>query len=315
MNVTLRGAFPVLPTAFTDAGVIDEPAFRRIVAFALDCGVDGVVFPGLASEYDCLSLDERLHLIGVVGGMSAGRAAFVVGASSDDPAETPLLATAGAAAGAAAAMVMTPKRLDGDAAALTGFYEQLGESAALPIMLQNAPRPMGLGLAPAAIADIAARVPIIRYLKEETMPCGQRISALRAAVPDTVAGIFGGAGGRYILDELARGAVGTMPAAELADLHVGLIVAHCAGDLARARTLYERMLPILTMQAVFRWSLTKEVLRHRGILESVHVRAEGPRFDRQDRVEMTAMLMRLTNLLAASPVPVESLHDAEDVAR
>ena len=41
--------------------------------------------------------------------------------------------------------------------------------------------------------------------------------------------IFGGAGGRYLTDELARGAAGTMPACELAEMHVAMLAAHRAG--------------------------------------------------------------------------------------
>lgn len=295
MNGTLSGAFPVLPTIFTRTGAIDEPGFRRVVDFVLGCGVDGVVFPGLASEYDLLSLDERVHLIGVVGRMSAGRAAFVVGGSADDPADTPALVAAGAAAGAAAAMVMTPRRFDGDPGGMAGFYRELGET--LPVMLQNAPRPMGVGLAPGAVLAVAAAAPGVAYVKEETMPCGQRISALLAGAPGTVHGVFGGAGGRYILDELARGSVGTMPAAELPELHVALVAAHRAGDVGGARTFYERMLPVLLMQAVFRWDLTKAVLLRRGLIGCAHVRADGPRLDRQDQAELGAMLGRLADLI------------------
>ena len=45
-----------------------------------------------------------------------------------------------------------------------------------------------------------------------------------------------------------------------------------AGDVAGARALYNRSLPLLTFQAVFRMDMTKEVLRRRGVLESTHVR-------------------------------------------
>ena len=80
-----------------------------------------------------------------------------------------------------------------------------------------------------AIARLVAEVPAVRYVKEETMPCGQRISALLATreigdVPHFI-GVLGGAGGHYILDELARGALGTMPACELTDIHVTMVAA------------------------------------------------------------------------------------------
>ena len=46
----------------------------------------------------------------------------------------------------------------------------------------------------------------IRYIKEEALPSGQRLTAVRARAPASLLGVFGGAGGRYITDELRRGA-------------------------------------------------------------------------------------------------------------
>lgn len=293
--VAIGGVFPVLPTPFTDDGDIDEPGFLRIVSFALASGVDGIVFPGLASEYDQLSLAERLRLIQAAGACARGRAAFVVGASSADPRESEALVAAGAEAGAVAAMVMTPARYDGDREGLIHFYRTLGE-AGLPLILQNAPKPMGLALSPADTIAVVAACDSVQWVKEENMPCGQRITALREAAPPHLRGVFGGAGGRYITDELARGAVGTMPAVELPEAHVALMAAHRAGADGEVRALYEQMLPILMMQAVFRWRLTKEVLRRRGLIASAFTRADGPALDRGDHRELDAVLDRLEAL-------------------
>lgn len=295
VGTAIRGAFPVLPTIFDGTGRVDEAGLAATVEFAVATGCDGVVFPGLASEYDQLTIDERNAAIGLVGAATGGRAAFVVGASNADPAQSIGLAQAGAMAGADAVMVLTPKALAGDVPGITRFYDELGSACGLPIMLQNAPPPMGLGLTPADVARIVGGAGAIRWIKEETQPCGQAISAHLAKAPDSIEGIFGGAGGRYVIDELTRGAVGTMPAVELADLHAALMTAWFAGDEARARDLYERMLPLLTMQAVFRWHLTKVVLRQRGIIADAFVRAPGPRLDATDEREVAALLERLAS--------------------
>ena len=104
-----------------------------------------------------------------------------------------------------------------------------------------------------SIAPIVAAVPALRYVKEEAMPCGQRISALLGCpeLRDAAhfGGVLGGAGGRYLLDELARGAIGTMPACELADVHVALMRAwrdgtvtstHARSTIARCRCSISR---------------------------------------------------------------------------
>lgn len=295
---TIAGVCPVLPTVFDDAGGLDHAGLAAVVEYVVASGAEGTVFPGLASEYDMLALDEREALIATVGEAVDGRIGFIVGASSDSVADSVRLAQAGARAGASAAMVMTPRTLGGDLAAIGAFYEELGRSAGVPILLQNAPAPMGLGLTPEQVVAVAASTDAIRWVKEETMPCGQRISALRAAaqaggaVPH-LAGVFGGAGGRYLVDELHRGAIGSMPAAETPEVHVALMAAHRRGDEATVRGLYEALLPILMVQAVFRWRLTKEVLVRRGVIASAHTRAAGPAFDAEDLKELDVILARL----------------------
>ena len=61
--------------------------------------------------------------------------------------------------------------------------------------------------------------------------------------------------------------------------------------------LFERTLPLLNMQAVFRWRLTKEVLRRRGLIESAYVRAPGPQLDRHDLAELDQLLAALEPLM------------------
>ncbi|HWU72332.1 MAG TPA: dihydrodipicolinate synthase family protein, partial [Sphingomonas sp.] len=178
-------------------------------------------------------------------------------------------------------------------------YRDLGAQAGLPIMLQNAPAPMGLGLATDAVARIVAASKAVNWVKEENMPCGQRISALLASDVPHLAGVFGGAGGRYITDELARGAIGSMPAAETPEVHVALMRAHLAGDRAEVWRLYEALLPILMIQAVYRWRLTKAVLRRRGVIASAYTRAAGPEFDETDQRELGTVLDRLQQAYAA----------------
>ena len=301
MTKGIAGTAPVLPTPFTDKGEIDEEGFRNIVNFAIAQGVDCLVFPGLASEYDELTLDERRHLIAMLGELTRGKVDFIVGASGHTPGETPVLIEAGAKAGAAAAMVVTPGVYAGNLEGLIAFYSEIGEGADLPVMLQNAPKPMGIGLSPAEVLEVVRRAPAIRYVKEENMPCGQRITQLNDGKPDNLIGVFGGAGGRYIVDELNRGAIGTMPAIELVEGHVKLMRAHAAGDAQSVWALYERMLPILAMQAVFRWRLTKEVMRRRGLIKSAYTRATGAALDAQDQKELGLMLARLKDLVG--PIP------------
>jgi dihydrodipicolinate synthase/N-acetylneuraminate lyase len=298
----LSGVLPILPTIFTASGALDEPGTRRVLEYIVAAGARGVVFPGLASEYETLSREERLHMTRLLGQWLGGRTPFIVGASATTTEDAIAFAAAGAKAGAAAAMVLTPKVYSDDLAAMRDFYRAVYDGAGLDIMLQNAPAPMGVGLPLDKVAELARAVDGVRYVKEEAPPSGQRITKLTELAGDSLLAVFGGAGARYVIDELTRGAKGTMPACEITELHVAMFDRFHRGDEAGARDLFERTLPLLNMQAIFRWRLTKAVLQKRGLIESTFVRAPGPELDRYDRVELDALLERLSDLLPLEAV-------------
>jgi len=299
----LSGVLPILPTIFDSKGAIDEAGTHRVVDYIIAAGAKGVVFPGLASEYDTLTRDERLRMTALIGQWIGGRVPFVVGASTPSTDDAVAYAVAGAKAGAEAAMILTPKPFADDMAAMADFFRAAHAGSGIAIMLQNAPAPMGIGLPLEKVAELAGAVDGIVYVKEEAPPSGQRITRLTELAGDSLRAVFGGAGARYVIDELVRGAEGTMPACEITELHVAMLDRFHGGDETGARDLFERTLPLLNMQAVFRWRLTKKVLQKRGLIESDFVRAPGPELDRYDLSELDALLARLSDLLPLDAVP------------
>jgi dihydrodipicolinate synthase/N-acetylneuraminate lyase len=294
---TLSGVLPILPTIFTGTGAIDEAGTRRVVEYIIEAGARGIVFPGLASEYETLSRDERLHMTRLIGAWIAARVPFIVGASAEATDDAVAFAAAGAQAGATAAMILTPKVFADDLGRMRDFYRAVHAGCGIDIMLQNAPAPMGIGLSLDKVAELARAVDGIRYVKEEAPPSGQRITRLTQLAGDSLRAVFGGAGARYVIDELSRGAKGTMPACEITELHVAMVDRFQRKDESAARDLFERTLPLLNMQAIFRWRLTKAVLQRRGLIDSAFARGPGPELDRYDRLELDALLARLADLL------------------
>ena len=284
----LKGTFPVVPATFTSSGDIDYPSLEKVVNYIINSGADGLVFPGLASEYDQLSKDERLTMTHAIGKLTEGKIPFIVGCSAPEPEEVVEFAIAGAEAGAACSMIMPHRQFENDDEKLILFYQMIAKRTCIPIMLQNAPAPMGIGLPIDKVVTILKAVPEIEYVKEEAMPSGHRIELLLKTAPATLKGAFGGGGGRYIIDELNRGALGTVPAAELTEVHVALVNAHQEDHIDYAQEIFTKMLPVLNIQGVYRWSLTKEVLFQRGIIASTYIRAKGPKMDDEDKGQLNA---------------------------
>lgn len=296
----LRGILPVLPTPFAPDGSVSVGAMGRIVDFAVRAGVDGLVFPGFASEVDELTAEERDQLLQVVVAR-AKELPVVAGASAADVGEVVSISRRSLIRGVDTVMIQAPKSLGAGAAAVAAFYRTVAEEVpGIEIVLQNAPAPRGSDLDAETILDIVRGNPAIRYVKEETLPSGRAISAILAKKPDHLLGVIGGGGARHIVDEYNRGACGAMPAVELADIHVAFDRAWRRGDIAAARDLYRRSLPLLVIQAHYRMRFTKHVLARRGIVDAVGVRAKLPELDAYDLSEIDVWLADL-GLAARAP--------------
>ncbi len=295
--VDIHGVYPILATPFDSWGEIDELGMRRIVRYVLKAGVHGVAFPAVASEFYALSVPERQRLTEVVLEEVGGKVPVVAGISAPTAEAAIVLGKHAAASGASFALLLPPYVVKEGGAYLLNFYQRVAEQVDLPIILQNAPAPMGMGLAPDAVLNILRKVPSITYVKEENIPCGHRISALLKDPPATLKGVLGGAGGRYVLDEYQRGAAGSMPACELMEVHVAIYNRFCDGDLQTARVLFNRLLPLLNFQAVFRMNMTKEVLRRWGLIADSRVRVGSLDLDEADRRELDVLLSEIDDLL------------------
>ena len=282
----ITGILPGIPTLFTDDDTVDPGALRSVVRFALDAGAHGIVFPGVASEYNFLSDEERGGLMAVVFDEVGGRVPIIGGASAATSDEAIDAGQHAKDHGINHLMIMAPAGLGQDVNAHREFFARItSELTDVEVILQNAPSPIGAGLNADAIASLVEANPAITYTKEETLPSGPVITVLRAKEIPQLKGVLGGGGARYLIDELNRGALGALPAVELTDLHVAIYEAHMAGDFDRARELYRYSLPLLGCQMIYRMRLTKYVLKQRGITDHLHVRAPLPElaeFTRQD---------------------------------
>jgi 4-hydroxy-tetrahydrodipicolinate synthase len=116
---------------------------------------------------------------------------------------------------------------------------------------------------------------------------------------------MGGMAGRFLLEEFRRGACGTMPACEVADAHVRVWQALEGGDQAEARRLHTLLLPLLNFEAMYSFTVYKEVLLRRGVIASARTRVPGAGvLDAENRRELDLLLRGLESLLSTPPAAV-----------
>src|SRR5215469_8299923 len=83
-----RGAFPIMATPYTEAKAIDYEDLAGEVEFLVRCGVQGMVWPQLASEVAFLAKEERLRGMEIVAHAAKGKKPALVlgvqGANTDE---------------------------------------------------------------------------------------------------------------------------------------------------------------------------------------------------------------------------------------
>src|SRR3954464_3073559 len=245
-----EGIIPAVPTPFDASGAIDETALERNVAAYLDAGVHGLVANGTMGEAGSLSTEERRTVVAAIGrgagGASAraagGRGRVIAGVSAGTPSAAIAFAADAAEAGATALMMLPPLGYHGDAREVTAFYRAVAEAGGLPLMAYNNPAASGVDMAPELIADLGREIENLVAVKECSGDV-RRIPAIIALAPELEVLV---GGDDWALEGFCAGATGWVTG--VADVVPGECVElweRCrAGDLDRARAIYQRMLPL-----------------------------------------------------------------------
>lgn len=306
-----RGVFPVLVTPFDDGGAVDLGSLERCVEFCLETGADGLVALVNAGEFTTLTDDERRTISEVVVRTAAGAVPVVIGVSGTSTEIARNYAKDARSVGADAVVAMPPYMRAAERADLTTYFRGVADAAGVPVFIQTYHRYPATALSVDVIAELAASVDGVDYVKEETLPAGQRISHLIDRAGASLRGVMGGFAGRFVIDEYLRGSCGTMPACEVLDVHVAIWRALEAGDVELARDLHTRALPLLNIEYLYGPAIYKEVLRLRGVIAGSAIRDPGAaRLDARDREELDAILDRMQDMFVLRP-PVTASRAAE----
>ena len=297
-----RGVFAILCTPFTDNGSLDLTSLSREIQFCLEGGAHGLVTTVNASESWTLSDAERRQIVELTAREINGAVPLVVGVSAGSSQASAELARHAEQNGADAVLAVPPASRPGARTDIYGYFAAVAGSTELPLFIQNHEAPLGTPMSAEFVSRMVREIPHIDWVKEETVPPGDAIEVELAESGDKLRGIMTGRAGRYLLDDYARGACGTMPACESVDVHVKLWALLDEGRHDEARALYERMLPLLNYEGVLP-GVYKTVLQWRGVIDSSYMRNVGgsPLGD-ADRAELRRILDRMSDLFSGYPI-------------
>ena len=262
----ISGIFNILATPFSADYAVDYPSLRRLTRFQIDIGAQGLTILGVMGEAAKLSVDERRAVMDTVIETVNGAIPIVVGTSHSEVASCIALSQAAFAAGADGVMIAPPPMDDKSDPAILALYSEIAEAISGAIVVQDFPPVNDVIMSPAVLAQIADAIPNARYLKLEDPPLMQKIDAIRQETDKFE--IFGGLGGMFLLEELRRGASGTMTGFAFTEILVAVYEAFKAGRLSEAEAIFDRYLPLIRYENQPQINLTirKAILHRRGAI-------------------------------------------------
>ncbi|MDP6776289.1 MAG: dihydrodipicolinate synthase family protein [Candidatus Latescibacteria bacterium] len=292
----LKGLFGLLPTPYTDDLEIHTQDLRAVANFCCETKQHGIVWPVMVGEFYFLGEEERVRNLHEALEEVNGRIPFVFGCSGVSVPQALLFARAAREAQPDAIIAMAPARTN--AAVAIDMYHRLADAFDGPIMVQNAGTYSPLN--GDQIAKLVEDIPQIEYIKEERQPCPKNVSDVVDRVGDRLKTVFGGAAGKFIPDELRRGANGCMPACELGDVLAKVFELWWAGSEEEARDLHRRVLPLINLES---HPFMRYMLKRRGVFTSLAERspAGAMALDDNDKAEISILLKAVENEIETFP--------------
>ena len=284
-----RGVFAIPMTPFDDKDRIDEDTLRAEVQFCVDSSA-GLCVPVMVSEFRLLSEDERRTLIRIPVEVSAGRVPVIANCAAVNMPLAVRYARYAEEVGADAVIAMPPYLLGTDFDSNYAYYKAIAEAVSIPVWIQNADV---VPLSADQIVRLCEEIENVSWVKQEVSPSTHTISAVMQLNSPAVKGIMGGAGGRFLMTERARGAVGVIVACEFCDILQRIWELLDAGSEAEAEELFDRVLPGVVLEGLMGMAYAKEIMVRRGVLKNNRIRNRKNPLDADDMREIDRMYRRM----------------------
>lgn len=236
----IKGSLPALVTPFAN-GQLDLDALKKLVEWHVDQGSHGLVPVGTTGESPTLSHSEHDLVVETVVTAANGRFPVVAGAGSNNTAETVRLVKAAKAAGATAALVVTPYYNKPTQRGLIAHFMAAADCG-LPIIIYNIPGRSVVDMTPETMGELAKHEMIIGVkdatgdlarVPNQRLSCGTDFVQVSGEDPTAIG--FNAQGGVGCISVTANVAPALCAQMQNATL---------AGDYAAALSINDRLMPL-----------------------------------------------------------------------
>jgi 4-hydroxy-tetrahydrodipicolinate synthase len=203
------GTYTAIVTPFKN-GQVDENAFRTLIQFQIDNGVNGIVPTGTTGEAATLDFDEHLRVIELAVEEARGRCKIIAGTGSNSTQEAVDLTQKAERLGVDAVLLASPYYNTPTQEGIYRHYKKIAESTSLKLMLYNVPGRTAGEIGVETCARLARDCGNIVSIKEAG-GSAERVSALKKILPADFTILSGDDG--LTLPFMAVGAVGVVSVA------------------------------------------------------------------------------------------------------
>ncbi len=239
----LEGTFVVNVTPFDSNDQVDLQAMRSLVDYFIDCKVDGIFVGGSTGEFAYLTPEEHMKIIETVVTHVRERVPVLAGTAACATKQAVAFTKYAETVGADGAVVVPPFYHRPTEEGIIHHYKAISEAVNFPIMVYNNPSTAKVDLQPELIKKLSD-FDNIRYVKESSGDVS-RVYKIRKATNDKMT-VFCGAD-NLMLESYLMGATGFIcVAANFLPFDTSEVYRlFKAEKLGEAKTLYEKLLPVL----------------------------------------------------------------------
>ena len=238
----LTGTITALVTPFHQ-GQVDYASLKKLVAYQIKGGIDGLVPVGTTGESPTLSHEEHLDVVRAVIATAAGRVPVIAGTGSNSTHEAVELTKLSHEAGADAMLVVAPYYNKPSPEGLFRHFCAVAEATDRPIILYSIPGRCGIEIGVPVVERLRAKYTHVRWIKEAGGSV-DRVDQLKQALGSDITVLSGD--DSLTLPFMSVGAEGVISVAS--NLFVRevsqLVRLALANDFAKATKLHRKLYPI-----------------------------------------------------------------------
>jgi 4-hydroxy-tetrahydrodipicolinate synthase len=243
-----QGTGTAMVTPFKDDGSVDEKGLRRLVDFQIDGGVDMLLPCGTTGEGATLDAEETDRVLQIVIEQSRRRVPVIVGAGSNSTAKAVQATKRAKKLGADGVLSVGPYY---NKPTQQGYYEHfkaVAEAENIPVIVYNVPGRTSGNIEAKTMLRLA-EIPNIVAVKEASGSLGQIMEIIKDA-PNHFRVLAGDDAIALAVVLLGGDGIVSVVSNEAPALMSAMINAALQSDIARARELHYKILPLMNVNFI-----------------------------------------------------------------